>query len=253
MSYKTEIEWTDSTWNPVTGCTRITRGCDHCYAERFAERFRGARYRDGKSHYYAHGFDLTLRPQQLDKPLRWRDPRHIFVCSMSDLFHRDIPEDYIDRVFEVMEQTPRHTYQVLTKRSPKMRRYLRQRYIDLPPPPNIWVGVSVEDADSMARVRHLQTTPAAMRFLSCEPLLGPLGAMDLIGIGWVIAGGESGPEARPLDPDWARELRDACAAEQVPFFFKQWGGVRPKSGGRLLDGIEHNARPERPLALERAA
>ena len=238
MSDRSAIEWTDATWNPVTGCTKVTRGCDFCYAERFAERFRGV-----PGHYFEQGFDLVLRPHQLDRPLRWTRPRRIFVNSMSDLFHKDIPGDYQDEIFEVMERATHHQFQILTKRSALMRRYMRSRYGDAAPPDHIWMGVSVEDADCSARVRHLKDTPAALRFLSCEPLLGPVGGLDLSGIHWVIVGGESGRQARPMEAAWAREVRDLCANQGVAFFFKQWGGITAKSGGRELDGRLHEAMP----------
>jgi len=234
------IEWTDATWNPVTGCTKITAGCDHCYAERFSERFRGA-----ARHPFEHGFDLQLRPERLEQPLAWRRPRMIFVNSMSDLFHKDVPVHFIDRVFATMEAADWHTYQVLTKRSPLMRDYLHQRYQAGRAPAHIWCGVSVEDGSSIARIRHLQDAPATIRFLSIEPLIEPMGDINLEGISWVIVGGESGPGARPIEAAWVREVRDQCLASQVPFFFKQWGGLRPKSGGRLLDGCEWSQFPVR--------
>ena len=239
MGDKSTIEWTDATWNPVTGCTKVTRGCDNCYAERFAERFRGT-----LGHHFESGFDLTLRPERLSQPLRWKRPRMIFVNSMSDLFHKDIPKDFIDRVFDTMEAADRHVFQVLTKRSSLMGDYLRHRYGSKLTPRHIWCGVSVEDGMATARVRHLQKAPVSVRFLSVEPLLGPVGDMDIEGISWVIVGGESGPKARPMKLPWVLDIRDLCAREGVPFFFKQWGGRTPKSGGRLLEGIEHNAKPD---------
>ena len=239
MGDKSTIEWTDATWNPVTGCTKVTRGCDNCYAERFAERFRGT-----LGHHFESGFDLTLRPERLSQPLRWKRPRMIFVNSMSDLFHKDIPKDFIDRVFDTMEAADRHVFQVLTKRSSVMRDYLRHRYGSELTPRHIWCGVSVEDEMATARVQHLQKAPVLVRFLSVEPLLGPVGDMDIEGISWVIVGGESGPKARPMKLPWVLDIRDLCAREGVPFFFKQWGGRTPKSGGRLLEGIEHNAKPD---------
>jgi protein gp37 len=232
------IEWTDATWNPVTGCTKITAGCDNCYAERFAERFRGV-----PGHPFENGFDLTLRPERLDQPLRWRRGRMIFVNSMSDLFHKRVPSPFVDQVFEVMEQADWHTFQVLTKRSSRMRDYLLRRYSDRAAPTHIWTGVSVEDHRGAARIDHLRLAPSAVRFLSVEPLIGAIGPVDLSGIHWVIAGGESGPGARPMCIEWAREIRDTCEAQEVPFFFKQWGGIRPKSGGRDLDGREWNDFP----------
>ena len=238
MSYKSTIEWTESTWNPVTGCTKITRGCDNCYAERPAERFRGT-----PGHPFEQGFDLTLRPERLTQPLSWKRSRMIFVNSMSDLFHKDIPSEFIDQVFDVMETANWHVFQVLTKRSSIMRDYLKRRYGTTLTPRHIWCGVSVEDKKAAVRIRHLQDAPVATRFLSVEPLLGPVGNIDVNGIAWVIVGGESGPGARPMEPNWVIGLQRLCADQHVPFFFKQWGGHRPKSGGRLLDGMEHNAMP----------
>jgi len=233
------IEWTDATWNPVTGCTKITSGCDNCYAERFAERFRGT-----PGHPFERGFDLELKPHRLLQPLAWKRPRMIFVNSMSDLFHKDVPFYFVDEVFETMEKGNWHTYQLLTKRSSRMRDYLRNRYRDALAPAHIWCGVSVENAGSTARVRHLSEAPATIRFLSIEPLLGPVGDIDLSGISWVIVGGESGPRARPIEAEWVREVRDSCLRQDVAFFFKQWGGPRPKSGGRKLDGREWSQFPQ---------
>lgn len=238
MADGSAIEWTDATWNPVTGCTKITAGCDHCYAERFSERFRGV-----AGHPFERGFDLTLRPERIAQPLAWRRPRMIFVNSMSDLFHKQVPKAFIDQVFDTMEAADWHIFQVLTKRSSLLRDYLRRRYGTKVPPAHIWLGVSVEDHKARTRVDHLRAAPAAVRFLSIEPLIGPIGVIDLSGIHWVIAGGESGPRARPMHIDWAREVRDQCAQQRVPFFFKQWGGLRPKTGGRLLDGREWNELP----------
>lgn len=238
MADSSAIEWTDATWNPVTGCTKITAGCDNCYAERFSERFRGT-----VGHPFENGFDLQLRPARLEQPLSWRRPRMIFVNSMSDLFHKDIPIEFVDRVFGTMEAGDWHTYQVLTKRSSLMRDYLNRRYASGAAPEHIWCGVSLEDGSAKARLRHLQEAKATTRFLSIEPLLGPVGRINLDGIAWVIAGGESGPGARPLQPEWVREVRDQCTAQGVAFFFKQWGGLRPKSGGRQLDGREWSQFP----------
>ena len=238
MGGKSAIEWTDVTWNPVTGCTKITRGCDHCYAERLAERFRGI-----PGHPFENGFDLTLRPERLSQPLSWKRPRMVFVNSMSDLFHKEIPTSFIDRVFETMEVAKQHVFQVLTKRSSLMRDYLQHRYGGDTAPRHIWCGVSVEDHTATARIQHLQRAPAAVRFLSIEPLLGPLGEIDLEGISWVIVGGESGPNARPMKKRWVLDIRDLCERKGIPFFFKQWGGRTPKSGGRRLEGIEHSAMP----------
>ena len=246
MADRSGIEWTDATWNPVTGCSKITRGCENCYAARFAERWRGI-----KGHPYEQGFDLRIWPERLDQPARWRKPRKIFVNSMSDLFHKRIPRQFIDKVFEQMETEDRHIYQVLTKRSSLMRGYLRRRYANGRAPEHIWCGVSVEDSTGKARIRHLQAAPAAIRFLSIEPLLGPIGEIDLDGISWVIVGGESGPNARSLCVEWVLDIRDQCARDDVPFFFKQWGGLTPKAGGRELDGVEHNAMPRYPQAKDR--
>jgi protein gp37 len=234
MADGSAIEWTDATWNPVTGCTKITAGCANCYAARFSERFRGV-----TGHPFERGFDLTLRPDRILQPLSWRRPRMIFVNSMSDLFHKEIPREFIDRVFDTMEAASWHVFQVLTKRSTLMRNYLQHRYHDVKPPPHIWLGVSVENGAATKRIKHLQQSPASIRFLSIEPV----GTMDLAGIHWVIAGGESGPNARPMHIDWARDIRDQCAKSGVAFFFKQWGGIRPKSGGRALDGREWNELP----------
>ena len=238
MAQLSAIEWTDATWNPVTGCTKISSGCDHCYAERIAERFRGVR-----GHAYENGFELSLRPGRLDQPLRWRQPRMIFVNSMSDLFHKEVPRDFVDRVFDTMEQATWHRFQVLTKRSSRMRNYVNSRYTSSASPIHIWLGTSVEDGTKVSRIKHVQQMSATVRFLSIEPLLGPMGRLDLAGIHWVIVGGESGPEARGMKVEWAREVRDQCIAAEVPFFFKQWGGLRPKSGGRLLDRREWNQFP----------
>jgi len=244
MANSTSIEWTDATWNPVTGCTKISAGCDNCYAERFAERFRGV-----AGHPFRTGFDLTLRPDRIDQPLRWRQPRMIFVNSMSDLFHKRVPFQFIDRVFDAMETASWHIFQLLTKRSSRMRDYVRNRFGEAGAPPHIWLGVSVEDGSKLSRVRHLVRTPVPVRFLSIEPLIGPIGRLSLDGIGWVIVGGESGPRARPMEPQWVRDIRDQCLKSEVPFFFKQWGGLRPKSGGRSLDGIEWSQWPETSARL----
>jgi protein gp37 len=239
MGDKSAIEWTDATWNPITGCTKISAGCDNCYAARFAERWRGT-----PGHPFGAGFDLTLRPERLEQPLRWKRPRRIFVNSMSDLFHRDVPTYFIDDVFAIMERAHWHQYQVLTKRPEIMRRHMQRRYsVSKLAPPHVWLGVSVEEAKVKRRIDVLRMTPARVRFLSVEPLIGPLGVLDLSGIGWVIVGGESGPGARRMHPDWVREIRDQCMAANVPFFFKQWGGIRPKANGRELDGREWNGMP----------
>lgn len=238
MAQSSEIEWTDATWNPVTGCTKVGPGCDHCYAERFAERWRGI-----PGHPYEQGFDLKLWPSRLLQPALWKKPRMIFVNSMSDLFHKNVDRHFIDSVFDSMERADWHVYQVLTKRSSLMERYVRARYGDATVPRHIWLGVSVEDAAHTSRISHLQRIRSEARFVSFEPLLGAIDDVDLNGIAWAIVGGESGPGARPMAHEWARRLRDICERDQVAFFFKQWGGARPKSGGRLLDGEEWNGFP----------
>lgn len=243
MSDGSSIEWTDATWNPVTGCTKISRGCDNCYAARFSERFRGV-----AGHPFENGFDLTLRPERLDQPLRWHRPRMIFVNSMSDLFHKGVPKSHIDKVFDTMEAAHWHVFQVLTKRSSIMLKYLKQRYENVAPPEHIWFGVSVEDAQAKGRIAHLQAAPAKVRFLSIEPLIGAIGDIDLKGIEWVIVGGESGPNSRPVHLDWVRQVRDQCLSQGRAFFFKQWGGIRPKTGGRELDGREWSEFPQRRMA-----
>lgn len=244
MASRSAIEWTEVTWNPVTGCDRVSAGCDHCYALTLAKRLKAmgvARYqRDGDPRTSGPGFGVSLHPETLREPSGWRTPRVVFVNSMSDLFHAKVPLSFIQNVFEVIADTPQHTYQVLTKRSLRLRR-LADR---LPWPPNLWMGVSIENAKVLSRVDHLRQVPAAVRFLSCEPLLGPLDHVDLDGIGWVIAGGESGPNYRPLHLEWARGLRDTCKEAGVPFFFKQWGGRTPKALGRELDGVVWDEMPE---------
>ena len=238
MSDKSAIEWTNATWNPVTGCTKISAGCDNCYAERFAERFRGV-----PDHPFESGFDLTLRPGRLDQPLHWKQHRMIFVNSMSDLFHKGVPTDFIDQVFDTMEKADHHTFQILTKRSSRMRNYVNARYGDDTAPRHIWLGTSVEDGTKKSRIKHIQQMSATVRFLSIEPLIGPVGSLELDGIHWVIVGGESGPRARPMHIEWVRDIRDQCQEDNVAFFFKQWGGFRPKSGGRMLDGLEWSEFP----------
>lgn len=238
MADGSAIEWTDATWNPVTGCTQISAGCDNCYAKRFSERFRGV-----PNHPFETGFDLTLRPERIAQPLAWRRPRMIFVNSMSDLFHKQVPRAFIDKVFDTMEKADWHTFQVLTKRSSLMRDYLKSRYEEDLAPEHIWLGTSVEDAKAKSRIQHIRQAPASVRFLSIEPLIAPVGRMDLSGIHWVIVGGESGPGARPMKPEWVREIQRQCEEQHVAFFFKQWGGIRPKTGGRELDGREWNEMP----------
>jgi len=250
MMNPSRIEWTGATWNPVTGCTKVSPGCDHCYAETFAERWRHV-----PGHPYEHGFDLQLRPERMGQPLSWKRPGLIFVNSMSDLFHADVPEAYITEVAATMRAASWHTFQVLTKRAERLERLSRRiTWSD-----NVWLGVSVETKPYYARIRHLQRVSAAVRFLSCEPLLGPLPDLPLDGIHWVIVGGESGPGARPMDPAWARGIRGQCQDAGVPFFFKQWGAWGPlsndandqmamkrlgkKAAGRLLDGRTWDGMP----------
>jgi len=234
MSTKSAIEWTESTWNPLTGCTKISPGCQHCYAERMAKRLQAM----GQPNY-ANGFRLTLHEHALAAPLGWKKPQMIFVNSMSDLFHRDVPLDFVLQVFNVMRQAHWHTFQVLTKRSERL--LALDDAIDWPT--NVWMGVSVERQDYAFRINDLRATHARVRFLSLEPLLGPLPALNLAGIDWVILGGESGPGARPLDPAWVTDVRDQCLSAGVPFFFKQWGGVRKKRAGRLLEGRTWDEMP----------
>ena len=239
MSERSEIEWTDATWNPVRGCTKISPGCANCYAETFAERFRGV-----PSHPYEQGFDLRLVPEKLLEPLRWRRPRMIFVNSMSDLFHRDVPDDYIVSVARTMTEARWHTFQVLTKRSDRLKALLETKLRFAAAEPHIWWGVSVENRKhGVPRIEHLQQSPAAVRFLSIEPLLEDLRKIDLSGIDWVIVGGESGPRARPMDPAWVRSLRAQCRRLRIPFFFKQWGGRRKALAGRQLDGRTYDEMP----------
>ena len=238
MADQSQIEWTDATWNPLTGCKKVGPGCDNCYAERFAERFRGV-----AGHPYEQGFDLRLWPSRLEQPGRWKRPRMIFVNSMSDLFQKEIEPSFIDSVFDVMEKADWHVYQVLTKRSSLMRKYVTKRYGDAGVPSHIWLGVSVEDRAHASRINHLKQIASPARFVSFEPLLGAIGAVSLDGIAWAIVGGESGPKARPMSGEWVVEIRDQCLSDGTAFFFKQWGGPRPKSGGRLLEGEEWNGFP----------
>ena len=234
MAKRSAIEWTEMTWNPVTGCTKISQGCKHCYAERMAKRLKAM-----DSSRYTNGFRVTLHPDLLDAPRRWRQPRVVFVNSMSDLFHDDVPLAYIERVFATMQDCPHHTFQVLTKRS--------ERLAELAPhlhwPANVWMGVSVEDMRVIHRIEDLRRVPAAVRFLSLEPLIGPLNSLTLDGIHWVIVGGESGPRARPLRSEWVESIFRQCRAGGVPFFFKQWGGVRKDLTGRQLNGRTYDELP----------
>lgn len=239
MSDHSTIEWTDATWNPLRGCTKISPGCAHCYAETFAERFRGV-----PGHPYEQGFDLRFVPEKIAEPLRWSAPKMVFVNSMSDLFQKEVPDDYIVAVARVMKLSNWHTYQILTKRSERMRDLLSTKLRDAAAEEHIWWGVSVENRrHGLPRIEHLQSAPAKVRFLSIEPLLEDLGPLDLRGISWVIVGGESGPGARPMKPEWVRSIREQCKSAEVPFFFKQWGGVRKKSAGRSLDGETYDEIP----------
>ena len=242
MANSSHIEWTDATWNPVTGCSKVSPGCKFCYAERLAHRLQAMGQKN-----YRNGFEVTLQPHMLEHPLHWRQPRRVFVNSMSDLFHNEVPTTYIERVFGVMRRAHWHQFQVLTKRSERLlelNRILQWQ-------PQIWMGVSVENEDYLFRVDHLRRTGAAIKFLSIEPLLGPLHNLGLRGIDWVIVGGESGPHARPLDPAWVQALRDRCAAARVPFFFKQWGGVFKSRTGRILDGRKWDEMPIQPNSSAR--
>jgi len=227
MATRSGIEWTEFTWNPVTGCTKLSPGCAHCYAERMALRLRAA----GQPNY-AHGFKLTPHEHMLEVPLRWKKPQMIFVNSMSDLFHEDVPLEFIQKVFDVMRRASWHTFQVLTKRSKR----LLELDSEIDWPPNVWMGVSVENQDYTFRIDHLRQTHAYIKFLSLEPLLGPLSDLDLRGMDWIIVGGESGPGARPIKEEWVIDIKDQCRVAHIPFFFKQWGGVRKKRTGRVLQG-----------------
>jgi protein gp37 len=235
MAANSSIEWTDSTWNPVSGCTKISPGCKHCYAERLAKRLQAMGVEN-----YRNGFGLTLQPQMLNLPLHWNKPRTIFVNSMSDLFHKDIPLEYIKRVFDIMGRAHWHRFQILTKRAERLAELGDQ----LDWPSNIWIGVSIESEDYTSRIALLRQVSAKIRFLSLEPLLGPLPKLDLSSIHWVIVGGESGPKARPVKRQWVIDIRDQCVKQNVPFFFKQWGGVNKKRMGRLLDGETWDQMPE---------
>jgi protein gp37 len=241
MSASSKIEWTDATWNPVRGCTKISPGCKHCYAETFAERFRGV-----KGHPFEHGFDIRLVPEKLGEPIRWSTSRRIFVNSMSDLFHPAVEDDYIEKVCRVMLAANWHTYQILTKRSERMRDLLQTKLRAAALAPHIWWGVSVENREhGLPRIDHLREAAVSVAFLSIEPLIEDLGKFSLQGINWAIVGGESGPGARPMDAAWVRAIRKQCRADQVPFFFKQWGGVRKSTTGRTLDGRTYDELPTR--------
>ncbi len=234
MAANSKIEWTEATWNPLTGCTKISPGCKHCYAERLARRLQAA-----GSAKYRNGFQVTLHEEVLSDPLRWRKPRRVFVNSMSDLFHKDVPDDFILRVFRVMGSAAQHQFQVLTKRAERLLALDQQ----LPWLPNIWMGVSVESSAYVSRITQLRHTGARIKFLSLEPLLGPLADLDLRGIDWVIVGGESGPRARPMAKNWVLDIREQCLVAEVPFFFKQWGGVNKKRSGRVLEGRTWDEMP----------
>jgi len=242
MAQGSGIEWTESTWNPVTGCTKISPGCKHCYAKRMAERLQAM----GQANY-VNGFEVTLQPHMLELPLSWKKPQTIFVNSMSDLFHKDVPLAYVRRVFDVMTRAHWHRFQVLTKRAERLAELSRK----LDWASNIWMGVSVENDKYRGRIDELRSTRAQTKFLSLEPLLGPLPALDLSGIDWVIVGGESGSRARPMDLTWVTDLRDQCRRAQVPFFFKQWGGKNKKKAGRLLEGRTWNQMPPDPAERQR--
>lgn len=249
MGDHSAIEWTEATWNPTTGCDKTSPGCDNCYALTLSKRLKAmgqAKYqRDGDPRTSGPGFGLTIHPDTLDVPRSWQSPRTIFVNSMSDLFHQDVPEGYIRDVFQVIAETPHHQYQVLTKRSKR----LAEIGARLDWPANLWMGVSVENARYRFRLDHLRKVDATVRFVSAEPLLGPLDDLNLDGIHWLIAGGESGPRARPVEESWLLDLRDQCDDSGVPFFFKQWGGRTPKTGGRELKGCTHDGMPERHVVL----
>jgi protein gp37 len=241
MSDHSKIEWTDATWNPLRGCTKISPGCKHCYAETFAERFRGV-----PGHPYEQGFDLRLVPEKLTEPFHWSGPRTVFVNSMSDLFQPDVPDDYIEDVVRIMVEANWHTYQVLTKRSDRLTHLLATRLRFAAACRHIWWGVSVEDTKyGLPRIAHLQAAPVAMRFLSIEPLLEDLGEFDISGIDWAIVGGESGPGARPMEQAWVERIMMLCEKQRVSFFFKQWGGVQKSKAGRVLNGRTFDDMPER--------
>lgn len=246
---KSAIEWTEATWNPTTGCDKVSPGCDNCYALALSKRLKamGAeKYQlDGNPATSGPGFGIATHESALSQPLGWRSPKLVFVNSMSDLFHAKVPLTFVQRVFDVMRATPQHTYQVLTKRSARLPKIADK----LDWPENLWLGVSVEDNNHLNRVDHLRQVPVAVRFLSCEPLLGPLPDLNLSGIDWLITGGESGPNARSVDAEWVREIRDKCIESDVPFFHKQWGGRTPKSGGRELDGSVWGQMPKWPKAM----
>jgi protein gp37 len=244
MAANSKIEWTECTWNPVTGCTKVSPGCQNCYAERMARRLQAM----GQPNY-RNGFRLTVHPHMLDLPLHWRQPRSIFVNSMSDLFHKDVPLDFIEKVFDVIRRAPQHRFQILTKRSKRLKE-LSPR---LAWPDNVWMGVTVENQDYTHRIDHLRQTGATVKFISFEPLLSPIPNIDLTGINWAILGGESGPGARPMPREWVTDIRDQCIAGKVPFFFKQWGGVNKKANGRTLENRTWDQIPPTAMPGEQAA
>lgn len=241
MAARSQIEWTEMTWNPVTGCTKVSQGCKFCYAERMAKRLKAM-----GAQRYVNGFDLALHEDILERPYRWVKPRTVFVNSMSDLFHEDVPADFIQRVFKVMQECPQHTFQVLTKRSGRLCALADQ----LPWPGNVWMGVSVENEQVLHRIEHLRQVPAHIRFLSCEPLLGPLDKLTLDKIHWVIVGGESGPGARPMQRAWVESILNQCEVQSVSFFFKQWGGPKKSRTGRLLHGRTYDGLPLKHVQLQ---
>lgn len=242
MAENSAIEWTEATWNPVTGCTKISIGCQNCYAERMAHRLQAM----GQPNYI-DGFKVRTHEKVLSLPLRWKKPRTIFVNSMSDLFHEKVPVSFISKVFRVMERTPQHIFQVLTKRSENLRKLSKY----LPWPDNVWMGVTVENKKHQQRIEDLRNTSAKIKFISFEPLLGPITKIDLKTIDWVIVGGESGPKARPVSSLWVEDVRDQCLIAQVPFFFKQWGGFNKKKAGRVLDGRTWDEMPKRNLTKQK--
>ena len=244
MANYSGIEWTEATWNPITGCTKTSPGCHNCYAERMARRLRAM-----ENPHYANGFSLTLHEDTLEIPFRWRKPRMIFVNSMSDLFHEGVPQGFIQKVFDVMRDASWHTYQILTKRSCRAGELAES----IEWPPNVWMGVSVENCDYAYRIDHLRQTGSHIKFLSLEPMLGPMPRMNLNGIDWVIVGGESGPHARPMRKEWAVDVKDQCQSVGIPFFFKQWGGVQRKRNGRLLEGRTWDQMPSRDISSAQQA
>lgn len=242
---QSNIEWTEMSWNPVTGCTKISTGCKYCYAEVFAKRLKAM----GQDKY-KNGFNLTLHPEALNEPYKWKKSKVVFVNSMSDLFHKDVPVEYVQKVFKVMNENPHHVFQVLTKRADILMYYDKEGWLNWSH--NIWMGVSIENETVKNRIDNLQQTKARVKFISCEPLLGPLPNINLTGIDWVIVGGESGPNARPMKSEWVSNIKEQCLQTNVAFFFKQWGGINKKKAGRLLDGKTYDEMPELPEIFEMA-